>query len=293
MPHLLMMILEDVQKLKPLLDAWEKAGVPGVTILESLGKGRLQGWLARDDLRFIPPLRNLLQAEALNQRTLLAVLEDDETLERAVQVASQVIGDFAAPNTGLLFVVPVSRALGLKKHPPPPEETPEWLTLPQAVAAITRNTPISEVENLSTLRPLIVHDTDSLREVAEVVVSNPLVRVVCVVDADERLIGLIPLQAVVNDIYLHISPEEFLAKTTDLAQVAEFASRSRVTRARDTMQAPIWVKRHETVRDAFKRLRDGRLEGLPVVDEELHVIGFINLNELVAVWLRAEHTKES
>jgi len=282
------MILDDIEKLKPLLSAWEKAGVPGVTILESLGKARLQGWLARDDLPFVPPLRSLLQAEALHQRTLLAVIDGDEILEHAVQAASQVIGDFTAPNTGLLFVVPVNRALGLKKRLPPPEEAPAWLSLPESVAALTRNTPIAEVEKVSTLRPLVVHDTDSLRQVAEVILTNPMVRVVCVVNAEEHLVGLLSLQAVVDDIYLRISPEEFLADTTDLARVIEFANRSRVARARDAMQSPAWVKRHETVRDAFKRMRDCRLEGLPIVDEELHVIGYINLTELLAVWLQAE-----
>ncbi|OGO39730.1 MAG: hypothetical protein A2Z04_08415 [Chloroflexi bacterium RBG_16_57_9] len=288
MLQLLMMILDDVQKLRPLLDAWEKAGVPGVTILESTGMHRTQGWLARDDLPFVPTLRNLLQVEGINQRTLFALLDDEETLERAVQVACEVIGDFAEPNTGLLFVLPVSRALGLKKRLPPPEEKPAWLSLPETVASITRNTPVTEVEKLSALLPVIVHETDSLRTVAEVALSNPLVRVVCVVDKDERLVGLISLQAVLNDIYLRISPEEFLSDTTDLAQVAEFATRSRVARACDAMQGPVWVKRHETVREVFKKLRDSELEGLPIVDDELHVIGYINITELLAVWLRAE-----
>lgn len=289
MPNLLVMILEDMEKLTPLLDAWKKAGVPGVTILESLGMHRVRGWLARDDLPFIPTLRSLFQAEGLEQRTLFTVIDDDAVLQRAVQAASQVIGDFAAPNTGLLFVVPVNWALGLKKREPTTTEAPAWLTLPAGVAAITRNTPVAEVEKLFSLRPLVVHESDTLRRVAEVAVSDPQVRVVCVVDADERLVGLISLQAVVNDIYLHISPEEFLAQATDLADVAEFAKRSGATRARDAMQSPVWVQPHDTVHTAFKRLCDSQLDGLPVVDTELHVRGYINLTALLAVWLRATH----
>ena len=57
------------------------------------------------------------------------------------------------------------------------------------------------------------------------------------------------------------------------------------------MQKPVWVKRNETVKDAFKRMHEHRLPGLPVVDERYHVVGYINLLELLITCLtRKEDT---
>ncbi|MFV1859245.1 MAG: CBS domain-containing protein, partial [Anaerolineales bacterium] len=48
----------------------------------------------------------------------------------------------------------------------------------------------------------------------------------------------------------------------------------------------VWVKRGETVREAFKRMHEHNLSGLPVVDEQYHVVGYINLLELLAIGLK-------
>jgi CBS domain-containing protein len=43
------------------------------------------------------------------------------------------------------------------------------------------------------------------------------------------------------------------------------------------------VKQGETVKDAFERMHEHRLSGLPVVDERYHVVGYINLLELLVL----------
>jgi CBS-domain-containing membrane protein len=55
--------------------------------------------------------------------------------------------------------------------------------------------------------------------------------------------------------------------------------------AADAMHEPVWVKRGETVKDAFKRMHEHDLPGLPVVDDRYHVAGYINLLELVTICL--------
>ena len=49
------------------------------------------------------------------------------------------------------------------------------------------------------------------------------------------------------------------------------------------MIPPVWVKQGETVKHAFKRMHENGLPGLPVVDDRYHVIGYINLLELLAI----------
>jgi hypothetical protein len=105
-----------------VLQVWEKAGAPGVTILESTGLGRLRGKDMRDDLPLVPSLLDLLGAGERRHRTLFAVIDDDEIVERVIKETERIVGDFSEPHSGLLFVVPVSRVIGLKKHYPKTKE---------------------------------------------------------------------------------------------------------------------------------------------------------------------------
>ena len=115
MTHLLVYVMDNLQQCPDVLDAWEEAGATGVTILESTGLARLRSAM-RDDLPLLPSLQDLLGSRELHHRTLLTVIEDEATLERVIATTEQIIGDFTRRNTGLLFVVPVSRVLGLEKQ---------------------------------------------------------------------------------------------------------------------------------------------------------------------------------
>ncbi len=115
MAQLLVLILDNLEQCPAVLDAWEEAGVGGVTILESSGLGRLRGILS-DDLPLMPSLRDLFASREFQHRTLFTVVEEEETLERVIAATQRIVGDLSEPHTGLLFVVPVSRVLGLHKR---------------------------------------------------------------------------------------------------------------------------------------------------------------------------------
>ena len=64
MAFLVVLIVDDVDKCRPILDAWEAAGAGGVTILESSGIGRVRP--------FEPPLG--LEGDAHSLRLRRATL---------------------------------------------------------------------------------------------------------------------------------------------------------------------------------------------------------------------------
>jgi nitrogen regulatory protein P-II 1 len=118
MAHLLVLVLDNLEQCPHVLDAWEGAGVTGVTILESTGLNRVRQGI-RDDFPLMPSLRSLLAGRETHHRTLFSVVEDEAVLERAIEATQRVIGDLSQPYTGLLFVVPVSQVLGLKRNDAP------------------------------------------------------------------------------------------------------------------------------------------------------------------------------
>jgi CBS domain-containing protein len=284
MPHLLVVILEDLRHLPDLLQAWQAIDVPGVTIMESVGGYQAHTWLGRVGLG---ALDRLFEAEEVQRRTLLVAIEDEELLERAIAEAEQVVGGFQRPHSGLVMAVPVTHVRGLRKAEPkqvevelPPAVLPGWI--------VQRDTPIEAVLDILDLEPTIIRPETPLDEVAQAMLAQCNVHVACVTAEDGRLIGLLRLRALADDLFFHIMPEEFMSEITDLERLMQYADKSRMCTAADAMQEPVWVKRDDTVKDAFKRLHEHELSGLPVVDDQYHVVGYINLLELLAVCLKRE-----
>jgi CBS domain-containing protein len=284
MVNLLIIILDDLSRLPDLLHAFRNIGVPGVTIFESVGAHRVQSWLDRVGLG---GLDRLFESREIRRRTLLAAVEDEELLAKAIAEAEQVVGGFDQPNTGLLLVLPVTQVKGLHKVLPKPTEekvvpavSPNWVAL--------RDTPVEVAAAILDLEPTIVKPDTPLTETARLMVAHPNVHVVCVVAEDGRLMGILGLRALADDIFFHIIPEEFLSEIHDLDEAIEYAKRSRIRTAADAMRDPIWVKEGETVKDAFKRMHEHHLSGMPVVDDQYHVVGYINLLELIALCCEGE-----
>jgi CBS domain-containing protein len=158
------------------------------------------------------------------------------------------------------------------------ERTPE---------SITQQTSIAEADQLLSMNPVVVHGGDSLQEVAERAVENTGCRVLAVVDDGERLIGVLPVRVLVNDIFLKIVPEEFLGEIEDVEAVMKYAGHLRARVCREVMSEPVSVRLDDTVRDAFRRMHAAKLNGLPITDDDRHVVGYVDQLELLLVWVRA------
>ncbi len=123
MPNAVVVVLPSLERCQDVLEAWEKLGVSGVTILESVGLHKIKQLRAqRDDLPLFPSLRHLLEGEEYHHRTIFVVVDDDFDLDGLIAATERAVGgDMNAPHSGLLFVVPVTRALGMRpywKRPP-------------------------------------------------------------------------------------------------------------------------------------------------------------------------------
>lgn len=116
MEYLVVLIVDDIDDCPAILDAWEAAGVLGITILSSTGLGHIRKAGLRDDMPLMPSLQDLFESEEVNHRTLLSVVDSQELVDKMVLIAQKVIGSLEDPHTGFLFVVPVIQSYGLGKH---------------------------------------------------------------------------------------------------------------------------------------------------------------------------------
>jgi nitrogen regulatory protein PII len=118
MAYLVVLILPDMEKGAKVLEAWEAAGVSGITVLNSTGLGRLRRRSHRDDIPLLPSLANFLQSPEHHHQTFLSVVGSEELLDRVLAVTQETLGDMTRPDSGVIFAVPVSHAIGLRPQLP-------------------------------------------------------------------------------------------------------------------------------------------------------------------------------
>jgi nitrogen regulatory protein PII len=113
MYYMVLVIVDDLNDCPDLLEAWNAAEVPGITVLESTGMGRLRrGKNIRDDVPMMPSLSELYRSREQHHRTVFSVVEGEEKVDQLIAITKGVLGDLNQPNTGVLFVLPVARVVG-------------------------------------------------------------------------------------------------------------------------------------------------------------------------------------
>jgi nitrogen regulatory protein P-II 1 len=118
MMYLLMCVLDNSSLLSAVLDGWTQAGVLGITVLDSTGVERMRQRLRQEGVPLCMGFSRLLQTDQHSHNTLFlfAVVQDMDTVQRAVAATEAVTGDLSGPHTGVLFAVPVAAAWGLSKQ---------------------------------------------------------------------------------------------------------------------------------------------------------------------------------
>lgn len=117
MQKLVVLITSRVEECHTVGEAWQKAGAPGVTLIESYGLRRIQE--ASRSLEVLPGMLSLLEilreTDEIRSMILLSVVEAPQ-VDALVTATEAILGDLNIPNTGVLFVLDVARTVGLRDH---------------------------------------------------------------------------------------------------------------------------------------------------------------------------------
>jgi CBS domain-containing protein len=301
---LLVVILHDADRLPDLLKAWRKIGVPGSTILPSAGSFVAENWVKRSGLT---TFLSLFDQSKLQQRTLLSLIDDPEILEMAVAEADRVVKGFDSPNSGILFTLPIGQVLGLKKWEKSLKSEQEEKSKIQAVGEQSRlmqwfeedvkerygndvltdwskprNTLISEIIHLLSIQPTIVRVDTPLFDVVNQLQSNLGMPAACVVNNEDRLVGVIPLKGLADVMMAPVMPEAYINDPEGYDKAVKFSDVNQLPIAAAIMSDPVYVMEDENLESTYKRMKDRNLSGLPVVDKLYRVQGFITLLGLMA-----------
>jgi nitrogen regulatory protein P-II 1 len=108
--HLLVCIVSNTAKVNEIIGRLAEIGVTGATVIDSHGTAQILA----EQVPVFAGFRQLLRGDREANRTILSVVRDTETLERAMDTISEACGGFSEASTGIAFAVPVTQVRGLK-----------------------------------------------------------------------------------------------------------------------------------------------------------------------------------
>jgi nitrogen regulatory protein PII-like uncharacterized protein len=109
--QLLILILKKVELIDTVIKQLAEAGVKGGTILE--GTGMAKSLVSMEDLPIFSMLKAILADEGKDAcKVMLFVLKEEQVMITRKTIR-KVIGDLNAPNTGIMFSIPITYVEGL------------------------------------------------------------------------------------------------------------------------------------------------------------------------------------
>ena len=297
----LYVILHNPELMPKLLKAWKKAGIPGVTIIPSMGGFEAEKHVRRGGLNGL--LNLITHDDSSGQHTLMSVIDEPEMLELAISEADRVVKGFDSPNSGILFTLPIGHVLGLNKWrqqsleeelETPDQEKNNLLQWFQEDVRNTygrealvdwsqqRKTQVAEiVENLA-IDPIIVNIDTPIPEVLAKLLHASKVATACVINSEERLMGTIHTSALAEVMMAPVVPEAFIDDPDGYNTALKYINPDQFRFAADIMSDPVYAMLTDNLSTTYQRMRAKHISGMPVVDQFYRIQGYITLLEVIA-----------
>ncbi len=112
--YMIWFVLNDPERLDDLLDAWEKVGVTGATIIESTGFQRRRKAKQSIPMRYM--FGTLGSREEVGHYTLMAIVENEQIVSRCLEATEALVGGLENPNTGVFSSWPLTVVKGVPKN---------------------------------------------------------------------------------------------------------------------------------------------------------------------------------
>lgn len=111
--YLIMLILDQPNKLIEILDAWNAIGISGATILESSGVYKLRTRKLNLPARYALPLS---EVDEQGNYTIISIVPHERMVQDCLEATEKIVGDLNQPKTGIFAAWPLSVCKGLSKE---------------------------------------------------------------------------------------------------------------------------------------------------------------------------------
>jgi CBS domain-containing protein len=137
---------------------------------------------------------------------------------------------------------------------------------------------VRDASRLMALKPAVLLEDAPIEKVLGELVEDPKRRIVCVVDSDRKLVGVISLTELL--IYIGVHAGEAVKSFAHLTPYEAGLRYMMGNQAKHVMRAAISVKSDDNLLDALNLMERSGLEELPIVDDQGKVVGEIHALEI-------------
>ena len=113
--QLLVHITNHTSTVNPIMSKLMEAGIHGGSIVDCEGMLAAMNEDSVDAPAIFGGLRKFVNPDRENNKMIFLVLRDED-VNKAIDVIHEVAGDLKLPNTGILFVVPITRWEGVSRN---------------------------------------------------------------------------------------------------------------------------------------------------------------------------------
>jgi CBS-domain-containing membrane protein len=142
---------------------------------------------------------------------------------------------------------------------------------------------IKDMRMLVTPYPAFVEKKASADDIAKMFIANPCLKSVYVIDDKLELVGRVTLKKLIKHEFMDLLPRSF-----EYFNSLEFIGDKT---AEDLMIPSDYVRDNDTLKTAFVKMYEDEIDELPVVDKDLHLIGNIDLIELLTILIEKKEKK--
>ena len=127
----------------------------------------------------------------------------------------------------------------------------------------------------------LVHEEADVLDIIKHFAENPCLHHVCVVDKEERLLGLINRKRIFKSVFSHFVGTEAPVSSLFTLLTAQKSEQLMVTHIISSTQ-------DATIDSAVKLLIEHNIREVPVINEDQRVLGFITISMILQEWVKSQ-----
>ena len=112
--YLLVIILKKTHPLSDIMGAFAKIGITGSTVINGTGMGRVL-MQTKAALQLSDQINKVITDLESSNHIILTVIQDKETLDKAIEIVKSFCGDLYEPGKGILFALPLEVVEGYQE----------------------------------------------------------------------------------------------------------------------------------------------------------------------------------
>lgn len=110
--ELFVCVINQPEAVEDVIAAFIEIGVPGCTIIDSKGMGKI----ITQDIPIFSGFKNMFSGTRESNVTIFSVMDSD-LVDKAIKIIEEIHVSFSEPSSGIMFTLPVSRVKGLLGKP--------------------------------------------------------------------------------------------------------------------------------------------------------------------------------